>query len=93
MLRDVLTPLCPNLQDRRPVYREFRAGDVRHSLADIGKAKQALRYSPTHKIKEGLQTAIGWYVSQGRELAVQPELRILKNSQVSRAKGSAACGP
>src|SRR4051794_11812046 len=72
MLRDVLTPVCRNLQDRRPVYREFRAGDVRHSLADIGKAKRTLGYSPTHKIEEGLQTAIGWYVSQARELLADP---------------------
>ena len=50
ILKDVLTPLCPNLQDRKPVYREFRAGDVRHSLANICKGKVALGYTPTHKI-------------------------------------------
>ena len=72
MLQEVLRPLCPNLQDRKPVYREFRTGDVRHSLADIGKAKRILGYSPTHRIEEGLQTAIGWYVSQGRQLLADP---------------------
>ena len=74
MLRDILTPLCANLQDRAPVYREFRAGDVRHSLADVGKAKRTLGYSPTHTIGEGLQAAIGWYVSQSRELLVESSL-------------------
>jgi UDP-N-acetylglucosamine 4-epimerase len=68
MLQEVLRPLCPNLQDRKPVYREFRTGDVRHSLADIGKAKRILGYSPTHTIGEGLQEGIGWYVSQDRQL-------------------------
>ena len=68
MLQEVLRPLCPNLQDRKPVYREFRTGDVRHSLADIGKAKRILGYSPTHTIEEGLQEGIGWYVSQDRQL-------------------------
>jgi UDP-N-acetylglucosamine 4-epimerase len=72
MLRDVMTPLYPDLQKSRPVYREFRAGDVRHSLADVTKAKRMLGYSPTHKIEEGLQTAIGWYVSRCRELLVDP---------------------
>jgi UDP-N-acetylglucosamine 4-epimerase len=74
MLRDILAPLCANLQDRAPVYREFRAGDVRHSLADVGKAKRILGYSPTHTIGEGLQAAIGWYVSQSRELLVESSL-------------------
>jgi UDP-N-acetylglucosamine 4-epimerase len=72
LLQEVLRPLCPNLQDRRAVYREFRTGDVRHSLADIGKAKRFLGYSPTHRLEEGLQTAIGWYVSQGRQLLADP---------------------
>jgi UDP-N-acetylglucosamine/UDP-N-acetyl-alpha-D-glucosaminouronate 4-epimerase len=74
MLRDILRPLCANLQERAPVYREFRAGDVRHSCADIGKAKRTLGYSPTHTIGEGLQAAMGWYVSQSRELLVEPSL-------------------
>jgi len=72
LLQEVLRPLCPNLQDRRAVYREFRTGDVRHSLADISKAKRILGYSPTHRLEEGLQTAIGWYVSQGRQLLADP---------------------
>ena len=55
MLRDILRPLCANLQDRAPVYREFRAGELRHSSADIGKAKRTLGYSPTHTIGEGFK--------------------------------------
>ena len=45
-------------------YRDFRAGDVQHSLADIGKASNLLQYQPTHRIQEGLQEAMDWYVNQ-----------------------------
>ncbi|MGG1946439.1 SDR family oxidoreductase [Trinickia sp. NRRL B-1857] len=44
-------------------YRDFRAGDVRHSMADIGKAATLLGYDPSHRIGEGLKEAIGWYVA------------------------------
>jgi UDP-N-acetylglucosamine 4-epimerase len=43
------------------VYRDFRAGDVRHSLADISKARIRLGYAPTHRISEGLACAMDWY--------------------------------
>jgi UDP-N-acetylglucosamine 4-epimerase len=46
-----------------PVYREFRAGDVRHSLADISKAIRDLDYCPTHKLSEGLLVSVPWYVA------------------------------
>ncbi|OQS38646.1 NAD-dependent epimerase/dehydratase family protein [Chromobacterium haemolyticum] len=61
-LRDNLSASFPHLRDRVPVYRDFRIGDVRHSLADISKAKQLLGYQPTHRIVEGLQEAMHWYV-------------------------------
>ncbi len=44
-----------------PIYRDFRAGDVRHSLASIEKAQNLLGYKPTHKIDAGLDEAIKWY--------------------------------
>lgn len=52
----------PHLVDAKPVYRDFRAGDVRHSLADIGKASSLLGYQPTHNIAAGLNVAMAWYV-------------------------------
>ena len=45
-----------------PTYRDFRAGDVRHSQADVSKAKTNLGYEPTHKIQEGISQAMPWYV-------------------------------
>ena len=46
-----------------PQYREFRAGDVRHSQADISKAQQYLGYEPTYNVSAGLQKAMPWYVN------------------------------
>jgi UDP-N-acetylglucosamine 4-epimerase len=57
-----LLPSHPHLQGVKPVYRDFRAGDVRHSLAEISKASTLLGYQPTHRIGEGLKEVMGWYV-------------------------------
>lgn len=45
-------------------YRDFRAGDVRHSLADISKAQTLLGYAPTIKVGAGITAAMPWYVSK-----------------------------
>ena len=58
-----LLPGYPHLQDMQPVYRDFRAGDVRHSLADISKARTLLGYQPTHHVNDGLKVAMEWYVN------------------------------
>lgn len=47
----------------RPVYRDFRKGDVRHSLADIGRAKSLLNYSPRYDVRAGLRLASDWYAA------------------------------
>ncbi|WP_079419824.1 SDR family oxidoreductase [Thiomonas intermedia] len=47
-----------------PVYRDFRKGDVRHSLADIGKARRLLGYSPDFSVRAGLKTAMPWYAAR-----------------------------
>lgn len=44
-----------------PIYRDFRAGDVRHSQADISKAKTKLGYEPEFKILNGIAKAMPWY--------------------------------
>lgn len=46
-----------------PVYRDFRAGDVRHSQADVSKAVVKLGYSPEYRINEGIAKAMPWYVA------------------------------
>ena len=61
LLRESLLPHYPHLRRYKPVYREFRAGDVRHSQADISKARRLLGYTPTHRIDQGLSDALAWY--------------------------------
>jgi len=47
-----------------PVYRPFRAGDIRHSEADIEKARRLLGYEPTHSFRQGVQSAMRWYLAE-----------------------------
>lgn len=47
---------------RYPEYRDFRAGDVRHSQADISKAGSMLGFDPKYKLKDGIYEAMPWYV-------------------------------
>jgi UDP-N-acetylglucosamine 4-epimerase len=61
-IRSILEPSFPHLKGFKPSYRDFRAGDVRHSLADISKASELLGYVPSHSIGEGLIEAMDWYV-------------------------------
>lgn len=62
-IRVLLEPKFPHLKGAKPEYRDFRAGDVMHSLADISKAKNNLGYEPTHRIGEGLKEAMDWYIN------------------------------
>lgn len=52
-----------SIGDQKPTFRDFRAGDVRHSLADISKAKERLGYDPQFNIVNGIHKAMPWYVS------------------------------
>lgn len=51
--------------DSELVYSAFRVGDVRHSLANIEKAKDLLGYSPSHNVEQGLAEAVTWYSDSG----------------------------
>lgn len=60
-LREVLTPY--GFAGRvNPEYRDFRAGDVLHSQADISKAVSFLGYDPRYRLVDGISEAISWYV-------------------------------
>ncbi|MGB3289584.1 MAG: SDR family oxidoreductase [Burkholderiaceae bacterium] len=47
--------------DKQPIHADFRAGDVRHSQADISKARTLLGYEPMHNIVQGLEVSMPWY--------------------------------
>jgi UDP-N-acetylglucosamine 4-epimerase len=64
MLQGLLVDEYPHLRDYQPQHGEFRAGDVRHSQADISKARDLLGYAPTHDLRRGLKQALRWYVEQ-----------------------------
>ena len=56
----------------QPVYRAFRAGDVRHSLADISLARERLGYAPTHTLAAGLKEALPWYLKRFEDTPALP---------------------
>lgn len=47
-----------HLKNYKPIYQDFRAREVRHSLADISKAKNQLGYCPSHLIDAGIDEAL-----------------------------------
>jgi UDP-N-acetylglucosamine 4-epimerase len=75
VLKSALEPLFPDVGQLKPVYRDFRRGDVRLSLADIGKARTLLGYEPSVRVKEGLMRTVEWYAAQlARDAALDPRL-------------------
>ena len=47
---------------KEPVYRDFRAGDVRHSQASVEKIKNLLSYAPEFVISQGVKKVMPWYI-------------------------------
>lgn len=70
-IRSGLCGKFTHLEDFQATYRDFRAGDVRHSLADVSKAEKLLGYQPTHRIGDGIKVALNWYVKDitGEDMA------------------------
>jgi|TARA_B110000114_G_C15049817_1_gene380755 UDP-N-acetylglucosamine 4-epimerase len=63
MIEERLIERVEGLEKKKPIYREFRSGDVRHSQASIDKAQKLLDYQPKYRISEGMTDAIDWYVN------------------------------
>lgn len=66
MIRARLSVQHPDLSGFEPIYREFRAGDVRHSMADLEKVRALLGYQPAHTIEEGMGITLDWYLERER---------------------------
>ena len=64
LLREALHKHRSGLRIARPFNGEFRAGDVRHSQADIAKAARLLGYAPTHRLNDGVRVAMPWYLAR-----------------------------
>ncbi len=63
LIREEVARHRPEAAGVEPVYRDFRAGDVRHSLADISKAERLLGYAPRFSVRQGLRLAGDWYAA------------------------------
>ena len=57
-----------NINIIKPIYKEFRVGDVKHSLADIKKIVELLGYEPEIRVPEGLSRTIDWYINSLKDL-------------------------
>ena len=64
LIYEQVAPHVTRVVQEKPLYRDFRAGDVRHSLADIGKAQTLLGYQPSHTLRQGLDVAAAWYLKK-----------------------------
>jgi UDP-N-acetylglucosamine 4-epimerase len=62
MMHALLVEKFPHLKSHQPQYVAFRDGDVRHSQADISKARNLLGFEPVYAIRQGLEAAMQWYV-------------------------------
>ncbi len=62
-LKTELQQRHPGVASARPTHRDFRPGDIQHSLADIAKAKRLLGYEPEFNLKAGLARAFDWYLA------------------------------
>jgi len=54
------------MKNIKPIYKDYREGDFRHSLADILKARDFLGYMPAYSSKEGLMKAMSWYMNNSK---------------------------
>ena len=61
LIRDEVVRHKPEAAEAKPAYRDFRAGDVRRSLADITRARTLLGYEPEYDVRQGLRLAGDWY--------------------------------
>lgn len=67
LIRDRVTATLPDRADVTAKYRDFRPGDVQHSLADISKARDLLGYNPQYSVEDGLDRAALWYMNRLNE--------------------------
>jgi UDP-N-acetylglucosamine 4-epimerase len=63
LIREEASRHLPEAAGAEAVHRDFRAGDVRHSLADINRAKNLLGYEPRYDVRQGLRLAGDWYAA------------------------------
>jgi UDP-N-acetylglucosamine 4-epimerase len=68
LLKTKLISDYPHLQTHQPIYRDFRFGDVLHSLADISLARSSFGYDPKFDVSQGLNHALVWYIKSSKSV-------------------------
>jgi UDP-N-acetylglucosamine 4-epimerase len=90
LIQQTLQKTDPSIPKQKPIYNDFRPGDVRHSHASVQKAQRLLGYSPTHRIQQGLQLSMGWYrrklVPQDKPHATRPVASVANESCLTAAE-------
>lgn len=80
IIRDEISHYKPEVKAIEPIYGPFRKGDIRHSLADISRAKELLGYNPRFDVKQGMAESIKWYVDKTRhKLIIQKSKHKIEN--------------
>ena len=82
-LRDRVTKRHPDLTIPAPVHEPFRSGDVRHSQADVTKARRLLEYDPTYDVRAGLDEALPWYEARMQRVAAERKVEFQHVDDVS----------
>ncbi len=72
-IRDLVSDQRPALNLPEPIYGEFRAGDVRHSQADINKAMRLLGYAPRCNVSTGLAQTSAWFTAQSSDTVAEKQ--------------------
>lgn len=63
-LADIIKDNIPTGSSSEMIFKEFREGDVKHSQADISKAKSLLAYEPSHNVEQGIKETVAWYLTR-----------------------------
>jgi UDP-N-acetylglucosamine 4-epimerase len=61
---------------QKPVYTDFRPGDIRHSVADVSKIRHSLGFVPTRSVAEGIGDALEWYLANDTRTKLQKRLNL-----------------
>ncbi len=64
MIRSLLTRYDKKTKNLRPIKKSFRPGDIRHSQANILKAKKLLGYGPLYTVLPGMQQTVRWFIAR-----------------------------
>mgnify|MGYP001163590683 FL=1 len=63
-LTDIIKKSLPSNSESNIIFEDFRDGDVKHSQADISKAKKLLGYEPYYNVEQGISETINWFLTE-----------------------------